>query len=279
MKIVNFIVRATRERSFGIYRSEGIIDIGRLLNCHDINIFLQQKQLSELYRYQAFPPDLEMRDINFLPVIDKPGKIFGVGMNYAQKRNEFNETEDAPTLFIRFADSQVGHNGILMKPSSSEQFDYEGELAIVIGRAVRNVSREQALGCVAGYSCYMDGSIRDWQHKWYTAGKNWPSTGAFGPWLVTPDEIGDPQQLSIKTWLNNKLVQDDTTANMVHSIQDIIAYISTFTLLSPGDVIMTGSPGGVGKFRVPQLFLHKDDVISVEIEKIGRLSNRVVDAS
>ena len=275
MKIVNFIISKEHTKSFGIFRTDGIIDVGRHSGCRDINEFMAHHQLDELQRYAQLPADLQPDDISFLPVIDRPGKIFGVGMNYAEKRKEFNETSDAPTLFVRFADSQVGHNGTVIKPSSTNEFDYEGELAIVIGSTGRNISAEDALSHIAGYSCYMDGSVRDWQHKWYTAGKNWPSTGAFGPWMVTPDEVGDPQNLSIKTWLNNRLVQDDTTANMVHTIPQIIAYISTFTQLSPGDVIMTGSPGGVGKTRVPPLFLHEDDIIEVEIENIGRLTNRI----
>lgn len=275
MKIVNFTLSKDHTKSFGIFRTDGIIDVGRHSGCRDINEFMAHHQLDELQRYAQLPADLQLSDISFLPVIDRPGKIFGVGMNYAEKRKEFNETSDAPTLFVRFADSQVGHNGTVIKPSSTNEFDYEGELAIVIGRTGRNISAADALSHIAGYSCYMDGSVRDWQHKWYTAGKNWPSTGAFGPWMVTPDEVGDPQNLSIKTWLNNRLVQDDTTANMVHTIPQIIAYISTFTQLSPGDVIMTGSPGGVGKTRVPPLFLHEDDIIEVEIENIGRLTNRI----
>ncbi|PKE29620.1 5-oxopent-3-ene-1,2,5-tricarboxylate decarboxylase [Rahnella sp. AA] len=275
MKIVNFIISKEQTKSFGLFRADGIVDVGRHSGCRDINEFMAHHQLEELHRYAQLPADLQLSEIGFLPVIDRPGKIFGVGMNYAEKRKEFNETSDAPTLFVRFADSQVGHNGIVLKPASTNEFDYEGELAIVIGRTGRNISADNALSYIAGYSCYMDGSVRDWQHKWYTAGKNWPSTGAFGPWMVTPDEVGDPQNLSIKTWLNNRLVQDDTTANMVHTIPQIIAYISTFTQLSPGDVIMTGSPGGVGKTRVPPLFLHEDDVIEVEIENIGRLTNRI----
>lgn len=275
MKIVNFIINKEHKKSFGICQADGIVDVGQHSGCRDINEFMAHHPLDELERYVALPADLQLNDIRFLPVIDRPGKIFGVGMNYAEKRKEFNETSPAPTLFIRFADSQVGHNGTIIKPASTNEFDYEGELAIVIGRAGRNISADNALSYIAGYSCYMDGSVRDWQHKWYTAGKNWPSTGAFGPWLVTPDEVGDPQNLKIKTWLNNRLVQDDTTANMLHTIPQIIAYISTFTQLSPGDVIMTGSPGGVGKTRVPPLFLHQDDVIEVEIENIGRLTNRI----
>ena len=275
MKIVNFTINKDHTKSFGIFQAQGIVDVGSHSGCRDINEFMARHSPEELQRYVELPADLQLNDISFLPVIDRPGKIFGVGMNYAEKRKEFNETNPAPTLFIRFADSQVGHNGTIIKPASSEQFDYEGELAIIIGRTGRNISAEDALGYIAGYSCYMDGSVRDWQHKWYTAGKNWPSTGAFGPWMVTPDEVGDPQNLSIKTWLNDRLVQDDTTANMIHTIPQIIAYISTFTQLSPGDVIMTGSPGGVGKTRVPPLFLHENDKIEVEIENIGRLTNMI----
>lgn len=275
MKIVNFTLSKDHTKSFGIFQTDSIIDVGRHSGCRDINEFMAHHQLDELQRYAQLPADLQLSDISFLPVIDRPGKIFGVGMNYAEKRKEFNETSDAPTLFVRFADSQVGHNGIIIKPASSSQFDYEGELAIIIGRTGRNIPAEEALNFIAGYSCYMDGSVRDWQHKWYTAGKNWPATGAFGPWLVTPDEVGDPQNLSIKTWLNDRLVQNDTTANMVHTIPQMIAYISTFTQLSPGDVIMTGSPGGVGKSRVPPLYLNDNDTIEVEIENIGRLTNKI----
>ena len=278
MKIVNFIISKDHTKSFGIFQAEGIVDVGARSGCRDINEFMAHYQLEDLQRYVQLPADLDLNAISFLPVIDRPGKIFGVGMNYAEKRKEFNETSDAPTLFVRFADSQIGHNGVIIKPASSEQFDYEGELAIIIGRTGRNISADDALDYIAGYSCYMDGAVRDWQHKWYTAGKNWPSTGAFGPWMVTPDEVGDPQNLSIKTWLNDRLVQDDTTANMVHTIPQIIAYISTFTRLSPGDVIMTGSPGGVGKTRVPPLFLHENDKIEVEIENIGRLTNLIQNA-
>ncbi|XBS71753.1 fumarylacetoacetate hydrolase family protein [Acerihabitans sp. KWT182] len=275
MKIVNFVINKLKTRSFGIYQVSGIVDVGNKLGSRDINEFIAQHSLDELTRFSTAEIDLKLGDITFLPVIDRPGKIFGVGMNYDEKRKEFNETSDAPTLFVRFADTQVGHNGIIIKPAPSNEFDYEGELAIIIGRAGRNISVDKALAYIAGYSCYMDGSVRDWQHKWYTAGKNWPATGAFGPWLVTPDEVGDPQKLNIKTWLNNRLVQNDTTANMLHTIPNMIAYISTFTQLSPGDVIMTGSPGGVGKTRNPPLFLQENDTIEVEIENIGRLTNRI----
>lgn len=137
------------------------------------------------------------------------------------------------------------------------------------------IARETALEHVAGYSCYMDSSVRDWQHSWFTAGENWRQTGSFGPWLVTCDEIPDPHALDIRTYLNGARVQDDNTGNMIHKIPDLIAYISTFSALSPGDVIITGSPGGVGKKRNPPLFLKHGDLVEVEIEKIGRLRNTI----
>ena len=157
----------------------------------------------------------------------------------------------------------------------SNEFDYEGELAVVIGKDGFRISQQDALGHVAGYSCYMDGSARDWQHTWFTAGKNWPQTGAFGPWLVTADEVGNPQELGIRTYLNGMKVQDDNTGNMIHNIASLIEYISTFSALSAGDVIITGSPGGVGKKRVPPLFLKENDIIEVEIDRLGRLRNYI----
>ncbi|EPP0240733.1 fumarylacetoacetate hydrolase family protein [Escherichia fergusonii] len=200
-----------------------------------------------------------------------------VGMNYQEKRLEFDEEDPAPTLFVRFPDSQCGHMGDIIKPAASQEFDYEGELALVIGKGGRNISADNALQHIAGYSCYMDGSARDWQHAWFTAGKNWPSTGGFGPWLVTRDEIKDPNTLCIKTRLNGVEVQNENTINMIHSVPELIAYISTFCQLVPGDVILTGSPGGVGKKRTPPLFLKDGDTIEVEIEKIGCLYNRIID--
>ena len=146
----------------------------------------------------------------------------------------------------------------------------------MIGSPGSNISEAHALGHIAGYSCYMDGSVRDWQHSWFTAGKNWPSTGGFGPWLVTTDEIPDPQCLEIVTRLNGHEVQRSNTRHMLHSIAKLIAYISTFTALSPGDVILTGSPGGVGKKRQPPLFMWPGDVVEVEISRIGRLINPII---
>lgn len=220
-------------------------------------------------------PDFRFEQVTFLPVIEQPGKILCVGINYMEKRIEFQQAVDAPTLFIRFADTLSAHRQPLMKPESSNEFDYEGELAVVIGQHADNVSCEAALDVVAVYSCFMDGSVRDMQYTWFTSGKNWRHTGRFGPWMVTADEIDDPQQLDISTFLNGVRVQHDTTNNMVRSVAELIAYISRFTPLAPGDVIITGSPEGVGKKRTPPLFMKAGDVVEVEISQIGRLVNTV----
>ncbi|MBJ3815855.1 fumarylacetoacetate hydrolase family protein [Shimwellia pseudoproteus] len=278
MKLASFIYQG--KRSYGIVTRGGVIDLGRRLGDRypDLKALLAASALQEASRFSQDQDLLPLSAVDFLPVIEHPEKILCVGMNYAAKRQEFDQHNPAPTLFVRFADSQTGHNRPVVKPRCSSEFDYEGELAVIIGKGGENISRDQALAHVAGYSCYMDGSARDWQHSWFTAGKNWPSTGAFGPWMTTSDEIPDPHNLAIRTWLNGHMVQEDNTASMIHKVAELIEYISTFTRLSPGDVIITGSPGGVGKKRNPPLFMKAGDRIEVEIEQIGHLSNLIVDA-
>jgi 2-keto-4-pentenoate hydratase/2-oxohepta-3-ene-1,7-dioic acid hydratase in catechol pathway len=257
---------------------EGLFDLGRRLpGLSGMKDIVTPDGLAAARRILGERPDHAIGAATFLPVVDNPARIFCVGMNYADKRVEFAETNPAPTLFLRLPHSQTGHGRAVIRPAPTREFDYEGELAVIIGRPGFRVAAEAALDHVVGYSCYMDGSVRDWQHTWYTAGKNWRETGAFGPWLVTADEIPDPHALKIATWLNGRQVQGDSTANMIHRIPDLIAYISTFSPLEPGDVIITGSPGGVGKKRTPPLFLKDGDLIEVEIEGIGRLSNRIAD--
>ncbi|MEX0526581.1 fumarylacetoacetate hydrolase family protein [Raoultella terrigena] len=278
MKLASYIHHG--RRSYGIAIESGIIDLGNRIGHQYATLkdLLQWDALEVARQYIDCPADILLEDITFLPVIDEPGKIFCVGMNYAEKRKEFAETNSAPTLFIRFPDSQTGHARPVIKPVHSSEFDYEGELAVIIGKPGSQITTNNALDHVAGYSCYMDGSVRDWQHAWFTAGKNWKQTGAFGPYMTTADEIPDPHALTIHTWLNGKLVQDDSTGSMIHKVADLIAYISTFTSLSAGDVIITGSPGGVGKKRNPPLFMHDGDRVEVEIENIGHLMNTIVEA-
>ena len=277
MKLLSFI-RTDGTKSYGLHTTDGIVDLGKRLGdkFNDIKSLLAADAMKLAHAYQQEDADYRIEDVTFLPIIESPQKIICVGMNYMAKRQEFSETNQAPTLFIRFPDSQTGHACRVVKPRISNEFDYEGELAVIIGKSGKHIAREDALSHVAGYSCYMDGSVRDWQHAWFTAGKNWQETGAFGPWMVTCDEICNPHELEIRTYLNGQMVQDDNTSNMVHKIPELIEYISTFAQLSAGDVIITGSPGGVGKKRTPPLFLKDGDLIEVEIQKIGRLQNRIV---
>lgn len=278
MKLASFVHQGIR--SYGIVKADGVINLGRRLGDRysDLKSLLAANALNEAQQLSGETPDLSFDALEFLPVIDNPGKILCVGMNYADKRKEFDQHNPAPTLFVRFADSQTGHQTPVLKPRHSNEFDYEGELAVIIGKSGENISREAALSHVGGYSCYMDGSARDWQHTWFTAGKNWRQTGAFGPWMTTADEIPDPHSLAIRTWLNGRMVQEDNTASMIHKVAELIEYISTFTRLNAGDVIITGSPGGVGKKRNPPLFMNAGDRIEVEIENIGHLSNVIMDA-
>jgi 2-keto-4-pentenoate hydratase/2-oxohepta-3-ene-1,7-dioic acid hydratase in catechol pathway len=277
MQLCSFYLIDQERKSYGIALEKGVIDIGARLgtDCPDLKTLLQRGALSDLDAFVTQPIDHPFSAIRFLPVVENPGKVFCVGMNYADKRKEFAETIEAPTLFVRFADSLAAHQQPLLKPVTTQEFDYEGELAVIIGQAAYQVKAADALQHVAGYSCFMDASVRDMQFTWFTAGKNWQHTGGFGPWMTTADEIPDPQQLAIKTWLNQREVQNDTTASMVHPVAKIIEYISAFSPLSPGDVIITGSPGGVGKKRTPPLFMFPGDEIEVEIEKIGRLRHQI----
>lgn len=275
MKLISYIYQGNR--SYGIVKPEGVIDLNLRLGHRfsDLKALLSEDRLCDASSFINDAVDIPTDEISFLPVIEYPDKIICAGMNYMEKRREFGYTDSAPTLFIRFADSQTGHNTNILKPQFSREFDYEGELAVIIGKGGLNIHRDHALAHIAGYSCYMDGSARDWQHSWFTAGKNWRRTGGFGPCLTTADEIDNPNQLSIRTLLNGQTVQQDNTCHMIHNIPCLIEYISTFTRLSAGDVILTGSPGGVGKKRQPPLFLQDGDRIEVEIEGVGHLSNLI----
>ncbi|CAK9886632.1 MAG: putative protein [Candidatus Erwinia impunctatus] len=277
MKLVSYSYN--EKPHYGILTDNGIIDLSTRLGQQfsDLKALIAGGALHRAQDYIAMKPDFTAEEVKYLPVITHPDKILCVGMNYADKRAEFNQTDPAPTLFVRFPDSQTGHRGPLVKPAITHEFDYEGELAVIIGKDGAHIKQENALSHVAGYSCYMDGSVGDWQHSWFTAGKNWPKTGGFGPSLTTTDKIPDPENLTISTWLNGNRVQHDNTGNLIHKIPELITYISMFTELSAGDVIITGSPGGVGKKRVPPLFMKAGDCIEVEIENISRLTNFIVD--
>lgn len=219
-------------------------------------------------------------EVELLPVIPNPEKILCVGLNYATHVKETGRDQKAhPAIFTRWPDTLVAHGQPLLRPRESARFDYEGELAIIIGKAGRRILPQNALQHIAGYSIFQDASLRDWQRHniQFTPGKNFPATGGFGPTLVTPDEISDIGAQRVITRLNGATVQDQPVSDMIWDIATIIAYCSTFTTLLPGDVIATGTPGGVGDKREPPLYMKDGDLVEVEIGEIGTLSNPIVD--
>ncbi len=223
----------------------------------------------------------ELAAISPLPVIPRPSKILCVGHNYETHRLETGRAKaQHPSIFTRFADTLVGNGASLLRPRISTMFDYEGELAVVIGEGGRNIAESDAMRYVAGFSCFNDASVRDWQ--WHTSqftpGKNFPNTAALGPWLVTPQEIGDLGAMTLTTRLNGAVVQQARLEEMIFPVSKIIAYVSVFTELSPGDVIATGTPGGVGAKREPPRWMAPGDVVEVEISEVGLLRNGICDA-
>ena len=223
---------------------------------------------------------LNISDVQFLPVVPNPDKILCVGVNYRPHIEEMGrKIPDYPVVFVRFPGSQTGHGQAIIRPRVSEQYDYEGELAIVIGKRARHVGRSEALDCIAGYCCFMDGSVRDWQRHTpqFTAGKNFARSGSMGPWLVTLDEVPDPAELRLTTRLNGEVMQEGRLADLLFDIPTLIEYCSTFAELSPGDVIATGTPGGVGAARTPPVWLKHGDTLEVDIPGVGLLVNSVVD--
>ncbi|MBJ6121626.1 fumarylacetoacetate hydrolase family protein [Sphingomonas mollis] len=225
-------------------------------------------------------PSLGLAEVLLLPVIPHPSKILCVGHNYESHRQETGRAKvDHPSIFTRFADTLIADGQPIIRPRASTNLDFEGELAIVIGRGGRAIAEADALDHIAGYACFNDASIRDWQ--WHTTqfapGKNFPGTGAFGPQLVTPDEAGDLSDVRVTTRLNGEIVQDQPIRDMIFPLAKIIAYISAFTPLSPGDVIATGTPGGVGAKRTPPLWMKAGDRVEVAIGPIGTLSNTIID--
>lgn len=280
MKLASVVISS--RRTWGIIEGEAFVDIGRVLRERyaDLRSAVADSSLDDLRRAADSAERLSISELTFAPVIPQPGKILCVGHNYDSHRIETGRDKtEHPSIFTRFSDSQVGHRQPIVRPRHSTMLDYEGELALVIGRAGRAIDEADALSHVAGYSCYNDASLRDWQWhtKQFTPGKNFPGTGAFGPWLVTADEVADPRALSVTTRLNGTVMQSQPTSDMIFSIETIIAYVSAFTPLSPGDVIVTGTPGGVGAKRQPPVWMKPGDTVEVDIPGIGLLLNTVSD--
>ncbi|MFJ2690181.1 fumarylacetoacetate hydrolase family protein [Pseudomonas sp. NPDC087336] len=283
MKLASYLVDG-RER-FGLVRADGIVDLSsRLPDMANLKALLE--------RGLAFLDNLTLPDevnytldqVSLLPVITNPGAIFCMGMNthsHCAEVAAFSGHEHLPPkpyIFTRTARSHVGHATAMEKPNNSPLYDFEGEIAIIIGKLGRHIGEADALSHIAGYACYNDGSLRDYQchSPMFTAGKNFPKSGAFGPWMVTTDEINDPTALTLTTRLNGNVVQEMPYADLIYNFPQIISYISEFTELQPGDVIVTGSAAGVGLFRKPQLWMQEGDVCEVEVSGVGVLRNPII---
>lgn len=279
MKVVSFVRNG--KSSYGVVVNDGIVDVGAKLGAKypDLVAVLKAGALAEVEAAaKNAAADAKLEGTTLLPVIPNPGKIVCVGVNYDEHRREMGrEPPGHPTIFVRFPESQVAHNQPLLKPAESDKLDYEAELAVIIGKRGYKVSEDDAFGIVAGYACYNDGSVRDWQTHTgqFTPGKNFNATGGFGPWMVTADEIPDAQKLAIQSRLNGQVMQSSNTDLMTFNIRKIIKYVTTFTPLEPGDVIATGTPGGVGTKRNPPVYMKDGDIIEIEIEKVGLLRNPV----
>jgi len=279
MRLVSFERKG--QASFGIVVGDGVVDAAARLGgkASSLRQALAAAALPELTRLAGAAPDFGLSEISFAPVIpDAAAKLLCVGVNYMPHIKEMGrERPERPVLFVRFGGSIVGHEQPLLKPRESEQLDYEGELAVVIGKRARRVSRERALDYVAGYSCFNDGSVRDYQRHsgQFTPGKNFHASGAFGPWLVTADEVPDPRKLTLTTRLNGTVMQHESVGELCFDVPQLIEYCSTFAQLEPGDVIVTGTPGGVGAGRKPPVWMKPGDTVEVEIGGIGTLRNPV----
>jgi 2-keto-4-pentenoate hydratase/2-oxohepta-3-ene-1,7-dioic acid hydratase in catechol pathway len=266
--------------AFGVVQGDGIVDLSTAEVPTLRSALTTWGMEGLLERARGGRTVVPLQGATWLQPIVDPDKIVCVGLNYFEHAKEANlPVPDRPSLFVRFASSQVGHLESVERPRASQQFDYEAELAVVIGRGGRHITEAQATGHVLGYSCFAENSIRDWQmhSRQATPGKNFERSGAFGPWIVTPDEAGPVENMEVIGRLNGREMQHDKAGNMIFSIAQTIAYVSTFATLLPGDVIVTGTPAGVGFTRKPPVWLVPGDRFDVEITGVGVLSNGVVD--
>lgn len=278
MKLASFLING--RSCFGLVEDDHAYDLSVLFpDTPDLKTLLADaSKISVIKAKLASAPFYSFDEIQLLPVIPNPEKIICVGLNYESHRLETGMPEMAhPVLFTRFSSTQVAHGAPIVRPNVSEKLDFEGELAVIIGQSGRHITRENAFLHVAGYACYNDASIRDWQMHTgqFTPGKNFDHTGAFGPWMVTPDEIENLESQTVTTRLNGAQVQHASFSDLIFDIPALVEYISTFCTLVAGDIIVTGTPGGVGVKRKPRLYMKPGDVIEVEISGIGVLSNPI----
>ena len=288
MKFVSF--EKDGVESFGLVKDGGVIDLGARLRARypDLKSLIASGEWrSEAESALGDPADFGLDEVTLLAVIPNSGKILCVALNYHAHVVEANahlpggrEVPKYPMMFARMAESMTGHNVDLIRPKVSTDFDYEAELLVVIGQEVpRYVRPEDALQYVFGYSALNEGSIRDYQFhsRQLTPGKNFFRTGGTGPWIVTADEIPDPQSLTIEFRLNGEVLQQAETADMIFPVAKLISYVSEWLPLKPGDMIASGTMGGVGFTRQPPIFMKPGDVAEVEITSIGTLTNGIAD--
>jgi len=285
MKLCSFSVNGVS--SFGAVTPDGngVIDLGRRMSAAgDLGNVLRHGRLAECFEIAATADaDLQLVDVTYEAPIADPGKILCIGVNYGGRNAEYRDgsgEQAKPSVFVRFPSSLTAHGRDLVRPPESEQLDYEGEIVAIIGTAGRRIPIASARAHIAGLTLGNEGTIRDWvRHAKFnvTQGKNWESSGAVGPWMVTMDEIGAFDDLHLTTRVNGELRQDDTPRSMLFSIEYQIAYLSTFCTLQPGDVIFTGTPTGSGARFDPPRFLRPGDVVEVAVPEIGVLRNGVRD--
>lgn len=282
MKIAAYTVNDAER--IGIVTEAGIVDITRRFGIYRVRDLLARDLLGRVQDMESAATEFDVADVTFLPVVPDPRHIYCIGINYSDHLKEVQAAgvsrtlPEHPSVFIRFADTLVAHNAPMLLPKVSDSFDYEAELAVIIGKGGRFIDERHALEHVAGYACFNDGSVRDWQFHTtqVTPGKNFAATGGFGPFMVTADAIPDPHSLDVKLMLNGQVLQSGNTRDLIFSIPRIVSYLSTFLPLHPGDVIATGTPAGVGFSRKPPLFMKPGDVCEVEVEKVGALRNPIM---
>ena len=283
MKLISFLKSGTP--SFGVVVNDKVLDLGALLGSSvaDLKSAIEQNLFARIHELLlTHQPNLNFAELTLLPVIPNPDKIVCVGLNYHDHVKETGrDLTETPAIFLRLNDSQVAHGQNIVRPLESHRLDYEGEIAVIIGKGGRRIQEADAWDHIAGYACYNDGSVRDWQNfstQWIP-GKNFFKTGGFGPWMVTADEIAPAQVMTLTTKLNGQEMQRTTTDLMIHSIPRQLAFISTVIPLKAGDVVVTGTPGGVGNKRTPQVFMKPGDVVEIEVDAIGVLRNGIEDDS
>jgi len=280
VKLATF--RSAKGASYGAVTDKGIVDLGKRLGNRypDLKALIAGNGFAEAAKLLSEKADFRTEEIGWLPVIPNPDKIVCVGLNYQDHVVETGrDNTEQPAIFLRLAESQVGHLQPIIRPRESTHMDFEAEIAVIIGTPGRRISQADAWKHIAGYSCYNDGSVRDWQRhtvQW-TAGKNFAHTGGFGPWMVTADEIPPGTKMTLSCRLNGERMQHATTEQMIFKIPKIIEYVSAWTTLLPGDVLVTGTPGGVGARRTPPVWMKPGDKVEIEIDKVGILENGIAD--